>query len=190
MLPGAGLLSDNGAGKMGLSLPQAAETIGLAYSYLLPGRFNNPLATALMLAIGLQESEFLHPIQLVGNPPRPVGPAHGYWQFEEGGGVVGVMTHDASERYARAVCLIRGVPFDRDAIHRVLALDHVFAAAFARLLLWTDRAALPPLGDFDAAFAYYLRNWRPGAFKRDPRGVEARFRRKYAEAIAFMRSVA
>ena len=40
--------------------------------------------------------------------------------------------------------------------------DDVLAAAFARLLLFTDPAKLPKLGDADGAWQLYLRTWRPG----------------------------
>ena len=33
--------------------------------------------------------------------------------------------------------------------------------------LWTDPKALPPVGDVDAAWALYLRTWRPGKPKPD-----------------------
>ncbi len=38
----------------------------------------------------------------------------------------------------------------------------MLAAAFARLLLLTDAKPLPQIGDVQGAWAYYVRNWRPG----------------------------
>ncbi|MNL86831.1 hypothetical protein D3C87_2157110 [compost metagenome] len=38
----------------------------------------------------------------------------------------------------------------------------MLAAGVARLLLWTDPKTLPSIGDVDAAWALYLRTWRPG----------------------------
>ena len=50
---------------------------------LLPPAMDTPDARVLLLAIGLQESKFSHRLQIGG-------PARGYWQFEQGGGVRGV----------------------------------------------------------------------------------------------------
>lgn len=147
-----------------ISTADARTLIERAYREVLPGRFADPRATVLMLAIGLQESRFRERIQLVGSPPRPTGPARGFWQFERGGGVVGVMSHNASARFARAVCAIESQAFDAASIHTRLgtASGDVMAAAFARLLLWTDPRALPAIGDEQGAWDYYLRLWRPG----------------------------
>lgn len=109
----------------------------------------------LMLAIGLQESRFKHRRQING-------PARGYWQFERGGGVRGVLLHKASRDAAVALCKARGVAPNDQAVYAALERDDVLAAGFARLLLWTDPRPLPELGDADAAWDYYIRNWRPG----------------------------
>ena len=109
----------------------------------------------MLLAIGLQESRFVHRRQIGG-------PARGFWQFEQGGGVRGVLAHPASAALARQVCQVRGVPPTAPSVYSRLELDDVLAAAFARLLLWTDPARLPRTGDADAAWALYLRTWRPG----------------------------
>ena len=54
------------------------------------------------------------------------------------------------------------MPPTAPSVYSRLELDDVLAAAFARLLLWTDPARLPRTGDADAAWALYLRTWRPG----------------------------
>lgn len=128
---------------------------------------NGPPAEAMMLAIGLQESRFVHRDQVVpGKPAGQVGPATGFWQFERNGGVAGVMQHALTADIARRVAEAAGVAWDRDAIWRALATEDgdQLAAAFARLLLFTDRAALPAAVEAaeEEAWAYYLRNWRPG----------------------------
>lgn len=125
------------------------------YARLLPGQFESPEATVMLLAIGLQESRFAHRKQ-VG------GPARGFWQFEQGGGVHGVLNHSASRLYARAFCLLRAVAPNDGDLYRALAHDDLLACAIARLLLWTDPNPLPRLGDEQGAWDYYLRNWRPG----------------------------
>lgn len=127
---------------------------------LLPARMDTPGARVMLLAIGLQESRFAHRQQIGG-------PARGFWQFEKGtrasrGGVWGVFLHAASKGHLAALCKARSVACDPDAIYPALAYDDVLAAGVARLLLWTDPKALPPVGDAAAGWALYLRTWRPG----------------------------
>lgn len=122
---------------------------------LLPATMDTPAARVMLLAIGLQESRFEHTHQIGG-------PAHSWWQFESGGGVKGVMTHAASMFHAHELCKARGVPFERSRVFDAMEHDQVLAAGMARLLLWTDPKALPPVGDADAGWALYLRTWRPG----------------------------
>lgn len=131
-----------------------AGPMATAYT-LLPARMNTPTANALLLAIGLQESRLTHRRQIGG-------PARGLWQFEQGGGVRGVLNHAASAKLAGRVCLARKVDTTPSAVYAELEHDDVLAAAFARLLLWTDPKPLPALGDVDASWALYERTWRPG----------------------------
>jgi len=112
------------------------------------------LARIEMLAIGLQESRFLHRRQM-GN-----GPAMGFWQFERGGGVKGVLNHHTSKDRAHALCLARGVDPVSSRVWSALEHDDVLAAGFARLLLLTDPQPLPATQE--TGWAYYLRTWRPG----------------------------
>lgn len=122
---------------------------------LLPTKMSGPQAEVMLLAIGLQESRFQHRRQIGG-------PAVGFWQFEQGGGVRGVLTHPSSREHAAAICKTRGIPASASAVYSALATDDVLAAAFARLLLWTDPGALPAVGEMPAAWDLYLRTWRPG----------------------------
>ncbi|WP_026382774.1 hypothetical protein [Achromobacter xylosoxidans] len=127
---------------------------------LLPAGMDTPAARVMLLAIGLQESRFVHRRQIGG-------PARGFWQFEKGtrasrGGVWGVYLHQASKDRLAALCKARSVSCDPDAIYAALEYDDVLAAGVARLLLWTDPKALPPVGDATASWALYLRTWRPG----------------------------
>lgn len=171
------------------SIPASVREAVAAALALLPPAMSGAKAECAMYAIGLQESEFLHRYQLPRNPNRPgaaikKGPARGLWQFERGGGVRGVMTHPASLYHARRICELRDVPFEEAAIWEALEFDDVLAAAFARLLLWTDSRPLPAIGDVEGMWAYYLRNWRPGEPHKSkwPRcyaaAVEASDRRK------------
>ncbi|XFB08402.1 hypothetical protein AAGT13_00040, partial [Azotobacter salinestris] len=92
------------------------------------------------LTIGLQESGLIHRRQIGG-------PARGWWQFEQGGGVAGVLRHPASAGYARGVCTARKVSPEPGIVWAELEHDDTLAAAFARLLLWTDPAPLPEVGE-------------------------------------------
>lgn len=117
---------------------------------------DTPQARVMILAIGLQESRFEHRRQM-GN-----GPAMGFWQFESGGGVKGVLTHATSSNRAHALCEARGVHPSTQKVWAALETDDVLAAGFARLLLLTDPRALPDVSNSVGAWDCYIRNWRPG----------------------------
>lgn len=125
------------------------------YREVLPSKFDVTSANVLLLAIGLQESRFEHR-QQVG------GPAHGFWQFERGGGVTGVLTHPETARFALAACYIRKCPPNREDVYRRIVDDDLLACSFARLLLWSDPESLPAPGDVQGGWDYYIRTWRPG----------------------------
>lgn len=127
-------------------------------------------ARVMLLAIGLQESRFAHRRQVRG-------PARGFWQFELGGGVRGVMTHPTSRARAVQACQAAGIAATYEAAYRQLEHDDLLAARFARLLLLTDPKPLPGLGDEQGAWDYYIRNWRPGKPHRHTWG------RLYAQAL-------
>lgn len=129
---------------------------------ILPERMDTPAARVLLLAIGLQESRLRHRFQIVQGRPGAKGPARGLLQFERGGGVVGVMSHRATRELARMVCMNRGVPFVAHNIWIALEYDDVLAFALGRLLLFTDPRPLPAIGEVEASWDYYIRNWRPG----------------------------
>ena len=122
---------------------------------LLPTKMSGRRAEQMLLSIGLQESRFENRRQIGG-------PAIGFWQFEKGGGVRGVLEHPSSKAHALAVCAARKVAPTADAVYSALEHDDVLAAAFARLLLWTDPNPLPALGEIGASWALYLDTWRPG----------------------------
>ena len=125
-------------------------------------------ARCLMLAIALQESALAHRRQ-VGPDGAPLETlARGWWQFEKGGGVKGVLTHKSSKDMAASVCAALEIePVGPDTVHEALAWHDHLSAAFARLLLWTDPRPLPAVGDEDGAWDMYLDNWRPGKPHRD-----------------------
>jgi len=110
-------------------------------------------ACVMMIAIAGQESDWQERRQIRG-------PARSYWQFERMGGVVEVM--DKCPEPLRNVTLWTQIPYQREVLFEAMAWNDALAFAFARLLLWQDRAPLPPLGAEATAWDYYLRNWRPG----------------------------
>ena len=88
---------------------------------------------------------------------------------------------------AAEICRARGVAVIAGDVHAALEHDDVLAAAFARLLLWTDPKSLPALNDADGAWQLYLRTWRPGAYPRGTAEQKAALRKKwgayYAQAM-------
>lgn|SRR5574343_871433 len=128
---------------------------------MLPQNMTTQEALIMLYAIGYQESEFKHRYQVL-NTPGLKGPARGFWQFERGGGVVGIMRHPASSKLFKDVCSKLNVPFKAMDIWLALETNDVLAASAARLLLWTDPQPLPKVDDVKTAWQVYLRNWRPG----------------------------
>lgn len=155
-----------------MNLSEITQTAIKPALALLPANMDSSAARVMLLAIGLQESRFQHRRQIGG-------PARGFWQFEQGGGVRGVLTHAASAALARQVCEARDVSPSATAVYGRLENDDVLAAVFARLLLWTDAARLPAVGDKEGAWALYLRTWRPG--KPHPTTWPALYARAVAE---------
>ena len=155
---------------------------------LLPAKMTSPQAELMLLAIGLQESELKYRRQH-GN-----GPARSLWQAEQGGGMVagllGFHNQDVQD-LARGLCAVRGVPAQPRAVWEAIEHDDVLASGLARLLLYTDPARLPGLGDEEGAWQLYLRTWRPGAFTRGSAAKRAELRQKwamnYAQALEVVR---
>jgi hypothetical protein len=124
---------------------------------VLPHGMQSAEADAFLMAIALQESKCAYRKQIGG-------PAKGFWQFEAGGGVKGVLTHHASKDAARSALVALSYPHAMTvpAIHAVLEHNDVLACVFARLLLWTLPEALPGEYQADEAWRQYLAAWRPG----------------------------
>ncbi len=156
------------------------KAIGPALA-LLPAKMDSAAGRIQLLATGLQESRFLHRRQLVGKPPRPAGPAKSFWQGEEGGGMVhGVRLHVATRDLAAQLYCARNVEANDTAIWNAIEFDDVLAAGLARLLLWSDPRRLPRLGDEEAAWALYVRTWRPGAYARGTPDERSALRGKWS----------
>ena len=155
---------------------------------LLPARLDSIAARLMILVIFMQESNLAVRAQVLNGGGK--GPARGLAQFERAGGVAGIHRHPATSELLRQVCVARKVPFHPSAIWKALEVDDLLATACARLLLLSDPAPLPTIGDLDAAFAYYLRTWRPGA-ATTPAGRAkclARWRKHYPRALEAVRA--
>lgn len=120
---------------------------------MLPAALDTAAARAQMLAHALQESGFVHRRQMVG-------PAHGFWQFESGGGVHGVLTHRATKPLITPV--IEALQYKPGDCYYAIVDNDILAAAFARLLIFSHPRPLPERGDRDGAWRYYIETWRPG----------------------------
>lgn len=130
--------------------------IPAAYT-VLPPAMASPQASALLLAIGLQESKFVARHQLHGT-------ARGFWQFEAET-IHRVLVHPASavpvRTALRRLCYPDTVTESTD-IHRILEHHDMLAACLARCLLWTDRRRLPEPTERLAGWQIYLTVWKPG----------------------------
>jgi len=133
---------------------------GLEVLAWLGGPEVNGIAKVMLLAIAQQESGRGLEARYQGSPGNVPGPARGWWQFEQGGGVAGVMAHRATKDLAHKACDHFSVVKHNAAVWRALEGHDLLAACFARLLLYSDPMALPTTEE--AGWAFYLRNWRPG----------------------------
>lgn len=136
--------------------------IPAAYS-VLPPRMESDHATAMLLAIGRQESGFQHRAQLNG------GPARGFWMFEQNG-IAGVLRHARARDHAdRALeALVYHDLGDRIAsCHRLVEDNDTIACVFARLLLWTIPLPLASEDQPALAWSQYVEAWRPGKPRRE-----------------------
>src|ERR1035437_6948071 len=124
---------------------------------LLPGKMDSREARAEVVAICLQESRLTHRAQIGG-------PAHGYAQFEQGGGVRGVLMHTVTKPLIQS--LLSALDYDpaSDAEACWIAIEHndILCAAFARLLLWTLPDQMPNRDSPGKGWTCYFNGWRPG----------------------------
>lgn len=133
---------------------------GLATLHEIGGPQPTMEAARFMLAIALTESGPNLNARYQAHPSPSPGPARGWWQFEQGGGVRGVLTHNASSKLAKAMCEACTVHPHDQAVWRSLEGHDDLATAFARLLILTDPRALPK--NAEEGWEQYLRLWRPG----------------------------
>jgi len=136
------------------------EKIAADLNHPAAGKIDHPGARAMLIAIGLQESRFKHRTQIGG-------PAHGFWQFELGGGVRGVqglvLRNPNSAALSKAV-LERLAYGSATAEKRYDAIvdNDMLGCLFARVLLWTYPGKLPARGEAQYAWEQYIDCWRPG----------------------------
>lgn len=133
-----------------------AFVIPAAYS-VLPAEMQSDRATALLLAIALQESDGTQRRQGGG------GPARGFWQFEVAG-VNGVMRHERTHAHLMQALQVLRYPKTSPArtLQAVLEHNDVLAAVLARLNLWWLPSALPDRLDEAEGWRQYLAAWQPG----------------------------
>ena len=116
-------------------------------------------STRFLLAVAGQEGAWTHRAQVLSS--GAAGPARSFWQFEEGGGVKGVLGHSASKAKALALCAAASVEPKQADVWRAIEGHDGLAYGFARLLLLTDPYAVPT--EQQAAWdCYAKRLWRPG----------------------------
>jgi hypothetical protein len=126
-------------------------------------------ARVLVTAIAGQESRWKDRRQIgIGEYyPQKVG-ARGYWQFEStwSGPVAINDVLMSTGRQIEAACKHLDIPCDEHSLYEACAWNDTLACVMARLLLWTHPARVPAVGEKEAAWQYYLRQWRPGAPQR------------------------
>jgi len=130
---------------------------------LLPPAMASDRATAMLLAIALQESS----IEGVMHRTQIGGPARSFWMMERSGGIAGVLSHRASRGPIRQALNVLRYRDSGDECYRAVADNDVLAACFARCLLWTLPDALPRLDDPEWAWQQYVAAWRPGKPHRE-----------------------
>lgn len=116
-------------------------------------------ARRFLLAIALQESGLQHRRQVV-SAGLENGPAASFWQFEQGGGCRGVLTHPAAAEPMRKICMDYNVLPTPASLWEAMRFNDIVAAAAARLLIRTLPSKLPNTAA--EGWAQYLSAWRPG----------------------------
>lgn len=133
---------------------------GLANLHELGGPAPSDDAARFMLCIALTESGPNLDARYQSSPASSPGPARGWWQFEQGGGVHGVLTHGSTAALAKNVCEAYTVVCADAAVWRALEGHDDLSTAFARMLITTTPKALPQ--NADEGMDQYLDLWRPG----------------------------
>lgn len=117
-------------------------------------------ARRFLLAIAQQESGQALEARYQSSPGASPGPARGFWQFEQGGGVAGVLSHSSSSALASKVCASCIIVKQSSSVWRALEGHDLLATSFARLLILTHPKALPKTEQ--EGWSQYINLWRPG----------------------------
>jgi len=116
-------------------------------------------ARRFVLAIALQESGVLRRRQYISGAGE-TGPAVSFWQFEQGGGCNGVLTHFLVAQCMRRMCIEFNVTPTAQGLWEAMRYQDVIAAIAARLLVYTLPSKLPTTPE--EGWGQYLDAWRPG----------------------------
>lgn len=125
-------------------------------------------------------------IENIVGPKTAKGPARSLWQFEQGGGIKGVLHHKITGPLIDGICDRFEISNSTVSCWQAVEENDVLAACFARLLLWTDALKMPGISDAEGAFQLYLRTWRPGAYTRGDasqrQALQVKFLKNHAAA--------
>lgn len=125
----------------------------------LCGISDTPEARRFVLAIALQESRLAHRRQVIAGAGE-TGPAASFWQFEQGGGCRGVLTHFLVAPCMRRMCIEFNVTPTPQGLWEAMRYQDVIAAIAARLLIYTLPDKLPTTPE--QGWEQYIDVWRPG----------------------------
>lgn len=117
------------------------------------------LAHRFVLAIAIQESGLAKRRQVIQDKGE-VGPAVSYWQFEQGGGCKGVLTHYLVANCMRRMCDHYNVAPTPAGLWEAMRYQDIVAAIAARLLIYTLPDKLPETPE--QGWSQYIEAWRPG----------------------------
>lgn len=116
-------------------------------------------ARRFLVAIALQESRAAYRRQLTSDG-RQAGPAVSYWQFERGGGCVGVLSHRSVAERMKKICADYDIEPNAQSLWEAMRYNDIVAACAARLLIFTLPSSLPLSAD--QGWNQYIAAWRPG----------------------------
>lgn len=140
---------------------------------MLPLKMDSLAAKAMILSTGAQESAFIERKQIGG-------PARGFWEFEEGGAVIGVLGHRDTKYVIEPILVAMAVQTWH--VYDALTDNDILACIMARLLLWTHPDPLPGPNDPTTGWRQYQDMWRPG--KPRPETWAANYQRAWKEVSA------
>jgi hypothetical protein len=139
------------------ALPYIATVVIPAAYSMLPFQMRAPESRAMVLTIGLVESDYFKARRQYGG-----GPAISFWQGEPTGGFPRLVNHSATRDVARD--LLKRMAYGEPDMADFRALEHndIAACCAARLLLWTHPDKLAGIGERVRGKEQYRNLWRPG----------------------------